>query len=128
VRFHTAPFSFFEDRSGACGSGAFHVDLSTIARRLLPRASSCITMADKVRNKLRRTMTESTITAKGQTTVPAAVRALVRVKPGTRLTWSVAPDGTILVRAKTKSILDMAGAVKAPKGKRVKLDAMNPWR
>jgi AbrB family looped-hinge helix DNA binding protein len=73
-------------------------------------------------------MTESTITAKGQTTVPADVRALVDAKPGTRLVWSVTPDGTIIVRAKTKSILDMAGMLKAPKGKRVTIDDMNPWR
>ena len=73
-------------------------------------------------------MTESTITAKGQTTVPAEVRAFVHAKPGTRLVGSVMPDGTIIVRAKTKSILDMAGMVKAPKGKRVSVDDMNPWR
>jgi len=74
------------------------------------------------------TMAESTITVKGQTTVPADVRAFVHAKPGTRLVWSVMPDGTIIVRAKTKSILDMAGMVKAPKGRRVKVAEMNPWR
>lgn len=73
-------------------------------------------------------MAESTITAKGQTTVPAEVRARVQAKPGTRLVWSVMPDGTIIVRAKTGSILDMAGMAKAPKGKRVTIDDMNPWR
>jgi len=73
-------------------------------------------------------MTESTITSKGQTTVPAEVRALVDAKPGTRLVWSVTPDGTIIVRAKTKSILDMAGLVKARAGKRVTIDKMNAWR
>jgi len=72
-------------------------------------------------------MTESTITAKGQTTVPADVRALVNAEPGTRLVWSVMPDGTIIVRAKTKSILDMAGMLKAPKRKRVAIEEMNPW-
>jgi AbrB family looped-hinge helix DNA binding protein len=46
-------------------------------------------------------MTESTITAKGRTTVPAEVLALVHAKPGTRLVWSVTPDGTIIVRAKS---------------------------
>lgn len=60
-------------------------------------------------------MTESTITAKGQTTVPADVRALVHAEPGTRLLWSVMPDGTIIVRAKTKSVRDLAGIVKLPK-------------
>lgn len=73
-------------------------------------------------------MAESTITAKGQTTVPADIRALVDAKPGTRLVWTAMPDGTIIVRAKTKSVLDMAGMLKAPKGMRVSVDDMNPWR
>lgn len=73
-------------------------------------------------------MAESTITSKGQTTVPADIRAQLHAKPGTRLVWSVMPDGTMIVRAKTKSILDMAGVLKAPKGKRVVVDDMNPWR
>jgi antitoxin PrlF len=73
-------------------------------------------------------MTESTITAKGRTTVPAEIRAFVHAEPGTRLVWSVKPDGTIIVRAKTKSILDMAGMLKAPKGESVSSDDMNPWR
>jgi AbrB family looped-hinge helix DNA binding protein len=73
-------------------------------------------------------MIESTITAKGQTTVPADIRALVDAKPGTRLVWSVMPDGAIIVRAKTRPILDMAGMLKAPKGRRVRVEDMNPWR
>ena len=73
-------------------------------------------------------MAESTITAKGQTTVPADIRALVNAKPGTRLVWSVVLDGTIIVRAKSKSILDMADMLDARKGKRVRIEDMNPWR
>lgn len=73
-------------------------------------------------------MAESTITTKGQTTVPAEVRALVHAKPGTKLVWSVTPEGTISVRAKTKTILEMAGMLKAPKGKRVAVEDMNAWR
>ena len=72
-------------------------------------------------------MTESTITLKGQTTVPADIRALMDAKPGTRLVWSAMPDGTVIVRAKTKSVLEMAGALKVPKGKKVSLADMNPW-
>ena len=71
-------------------------------------------------------MAESTINAKGQTTVPAEIRALVHAKAGTRLVWSAMPDGTLIVRAKTKSILDMAGMLKAPKWKRVSIEDMNP--
>ena len=74
-------------------------------------------------------MAESTLTSKGQTTVPADIRSSVQAKPGTRLVWSVMPDGTIIVRAKTRSILQLAGMLKAPKGKkRVRVEAMNPWR
>lgn len=54
------------------------------------------------------------------------IRAFVDVKPGTRLVWLAMPDGTIIVRAKTKSILDLAGMLKAPNGKHVSVDDMNP--
>ncbi len=73
-------------------------------------------------------MTESTLTAKGQTTVPAEIRALMQAQPGMRLVWSAMPDGTVVVRAKNRSILDLAGMVEPPKGTRVPVDAMNPWR
>ena len=73
-------------------------------------------------------MAESTVTAKGQTTVPREVRNSIGVEPGTRLVWHVMPDGGLIVRAKNKSILDLAGTLKAPKGKRIAVGAMNAWR
>ena len=73
-------------------------------------------------------MAESTLTAKGQTTVPAQVRAMVGAVPGTRLVWNVLPDGSIIVRAKTRSILDLAGTLKVPRGKHVAVEDMNAWR
>ena len=75
-------------------------------------------------------MSESTITIKGQTTVPQPIRDALQVQPGTKLRWTLMPDGTIIVRAKTKSILDLAGMLKAPKSKRktVRIEDMNPWR
>jgi AbrB family looped-hinge helix DNA binding protein len=73
-------------------------------------------------------MAESTLTAKGQTTVPAEIRALVQAGPGTKLVWSAMPDGTLIVRAKTRSILDMAGMLEAPPGKHLGVADMNPWR
>ena len=42
--------------------------------------------------------------------------------------WNLMPDGTIIVRAKSKSILDLAGTLKPPKGIKVKIEDMNPWR
>jgi antitoxin PrlF len=82
-------------------------------------------MNDNARNQA---MAESTIPAKGQTTVPAEIRAGVDAGPGTRLVGSAMPDGTILVRAKTRSIRDGAGMLEAPEGKRISVADMNPWR
>ena len=75
-------------------------------------------------------MSESTITIKGQTTVPQPIRDALQVQAGTKLQWTLMPDGTIIVRAKTRSILDLAGMLKAPKGKskKVRIEDMNPWR
>jgi len=71
---------------------------------------------------------ESTLTPKGQTTVPAEVRKRIGAKPGTRLVWHVLPTGAVLVRAKTHSILDLAGMLTPPDGRHVTIDEMNPWR
>ncbi len=73
-------------------------------------------------------MAESTITAKGQTTVPADIRAQLEAGPGTRLVWSVMPDGTLIVRAKSRSLLDLSGTLKATKARRTRVEDMNPWR
>ena len=73
-------------------------------------------------------MHESTITAKGQTTVPVGIREQVGAGPGSRLVWHVLPNGTLIVRAKTGKLLDLAGTVKSPKRGKVSVDVMNAWR
>lgn len=73
-------------------------------------------------------MAESTVTAKGQTTVPRQVRDQIGAGPGTRLLWRVLPDGRLIVRAKTRSVLDLAGSLKSAKKQPVTLEAMKPWR
>lgn len=73
-------------------------------------------------------MTESTITSNGQTTVPLEVRKIIGTTPGTRLVWHVIRNGALIVRAKNNSILDLAGVLKAPKGKRVGLADMYDLR
>ena len=73
-------------------------------------------------------MSESTITTKGQTTVPQPIRDALQVQPGTKLVWNLMPDGTIIVRAKSKSILGLAGLLKSPKGIKVEIEDMNAWR
>lgn len=73
-------------------------------------------------------MTESTITAKGQTTVPADIRQSIGGAPGTRLVWHALADGRLFVRVKNKSILDASNMLTPAKGKHVTIEEMNPWR
>lgn len=77
-------------------------------------------------------MTESTLTSKGQTTVPQHIRAATGMQPGTRLMWHLMPDGTVLVRAKTGSVLDLAGSLHdswVKKGRpKVSIEDMNPFK
>ena len=60
-------------------------------------------------------MTESTINAKGQTTVPADIRQSIGGTPGTRLVWHVLADGRLFVRVKNKSAADVKGILRTPK-------------
>jgi AbrB family looped-hinge helix DNA binding protein len=60
---------------------------------------------------------ESTLTSKGQTTIPKEVRDRLGLKAGDRMTFTLMPDGTVLMRVKNKSILGLAGALRR-KGRR----------
>jgi hypothetical protein len=44
------------------------------------------------------------------------------------MTWSLMPNGTVIARAKTRSVLDWARILKAPPAKKLRIDGMNPWR
>ncbi|WP_341313521.1 AbrB/MazE/SpoVT family DNA-binding domain-containing protein [Paraburkholderia sp. IMGN_8] len=72
-------------------------------------------------------MAESRLTTKGRTTVPAEVRKALGAKPGTPLVWHVMSDGKVLVRAKSKSILELAGTVESPV-QGVTIEDMKAWR
>jgi len=71
-------------------------------------------------------MYESTISAKGKTTVPAEIRRAIGGVPGTRLVWRVLPVGRLSVRVKNKSAVDVKGIVKVPKGLRLEGEEMRP--
>ncbi|WP_427910224.1 AbrB/MazE/SpoVT family DNA-binding domain-containing protein [Paraburkholderia terrae] len=69
----------------------------------------------------------STITARGQTTVPARVRAALNAVPGTQLAWHLTGDGTVIVRAKNRSIKELAGIL-GSESTTVSTDDMKVWR
>ena len=53
--------------------------------------------------------TATTLTSKGQTTIPKAIRESLSMKAGDRLTFTLMPDGTVVMRVKNKSITQLAG-------------------
>ena len=73
-------------------------------------------------------MAGSTIDARGRTTVPAEIRAVMGARTGTRLIRSVRPDGAVIVRAKPLSVHDSAGVLTAPQGEPVSVGDIQPWR
>lgn len=52
---------------------------------------------------------EATLTSKGQTTIPQQIREGLGMKPGDRMTFTLLPDGTVLLRLKNKSVMSLAG-------------------
>jgi AbrB family looped-hinge helix DNA binding protein len=70
-------------------------------------------------------MPDSTLTSKGQVTVPKEIREELGVKPGDRVTFTAMPDGTVIMRAKTRSIKDLAGILHKEGRETVPLDKLS---
>ncbi len=55
--------------------------------------------------------TAATLTSKGQTTIPKEIRDSLGMKPGDRMTFTLMTDGTVVMRVKSKSIMELAGVL-----------------
>jgi len=64
-----------------------------------------------VRNEEPAMTTAATLTSKGQTTIPKEIRDGLGIKPGDRMTFTLMPDGTVVIRVKRKSVMDLAGVL-----------------
>jgi len=53
--------------------------------------------------------TEATLTSKGQTTIPKEIRDSLGMKSGDRMTFTLMPDATIVMRVKSGSLTELAG-------------------
>lgn len=56
--------------------------------------------------------TAATLTSKGQTTIPKEIRDSLGMKPGDRMTFTLMPDGTVVMRVKRKSVMQLAGVLR----------------
>jgi AbrB family looped-hinge helix DNA binding protein len=55
--------------------------------------------------------TDATLTSKGQTTIPKEIRDGLQIKEGDRMTFTLLPNGTVLMRVKNKSALTVGGSL-----------------
>lgn len=70
-------------------------------------------------------MSEATLTSKGQVTIPVEIRRTLGVGAQDRITFTPMPDGTVVLRAKTKHLSDVRGLLKPEPGVRVQVDDMS---
>jgi AbrB family looped-hinge helix DNA binding protein len=68
-------------------------------------------------------MPVSTVTSKGQTTIPKDVREAAGLRPGVSVHYTVLADGTVILRAKNRGVRDLG--VKPGTGRRVTSDQLN---
>ena len=52
---------------------------------------------------------EATLTSKGQTTIPKLIRDSLGIKTGDKMTFTLMPDGVVLMRVKNRRVSDLAG-------------------
>ena len=69
--------------------------------------------------------TTATLTGKGQTTIPKEIRDSLGMKPGDRMTFTLMPDGTVIMRMKNKRIMDLAGTLKMKGRKPISITQMS---
>lgn len=68
---------------------------------------------------------ESTLTSKGQTTIPKGIRDKLAMKSGDRMTFTLMPDGTVLMRVKNKRLAGLAGILRRKGQKPVPIDQLS---
>jgi antitoxin PrlF len=81
------------------------------------REESVLTILEIVRNAENSMDTGATLTSKGQTTIPKQIRDSLGMKAGDPLTFTLMPDGIVLMRVKSKSVMNLAGRLRK-KGRR----------
>lgn len=71
-------------------------------------------------------MANATLTSKGQTTIPKEIRERLGLKPGDLMSFTLLTDGTVVMRAKTRRLSDLAGTLHRPGQRKVPIEDMKP--
>ena len=70
-------------------------------------------------------MSDATMTSKGQVTIPVDVRKAANLNAKDKLSFNVMPDGSIVIRVKNRSFVDLQGMLKDKTKTKVSVDQMN---
>jgi antitoxin PrlF len=68
---------------------------------------------------------KSTLTSKGQTTIPKEIRDELHMKAGDQMTFTLMPDNTVVMRVKSRSIEDLGGLLHKKGRKPVPLEQLS---
>lgn len=68
---------------------------------------------------------DATLTSKGQTTIPKEIRDSLGMKPGDRMTFTLMPDATVIMRVKSKRVAELAGMLKKKGRKSVPVEQLS---
>jgi antitoxin PrlF len=68
---------------------------------------------------------DATLTSKGQTTIPKEIRNSLGMKSGDRITFTLMPDGTVLMRLKNKSVMGLAGSLRKKGRRAIRVDQLS---
>jgi antitoxin PrlF len=52
---------------------------------------------------------DATLTSKGQTTIPKSIRDSLRMKAGDKMSFTLMPDGVVIMRVKNRQVSNLAG-------------------
>ena len=70
-------------------------------------------------------MASSTLTSKGQTTIPKDIREYLNLQPGQRIDFIVDEEGRVILRPATLHIRDLAGILHREGRKPISVEEMN---
>jgi AbrB family looped-hinge helix DNA binding protein len=83
------------------------------------------TLYDNPKRKDGGSMTEpTTLSSKGQVTIPREVRERLGLRAGDKIAWSVLSNGTIVLRPKVRRLGDLLGMLTQPGQAMVSVDEM----
>lgn len=70
----------------------------------------------------------TTLTSKGQITVPREIRDRLGLKSGDKMAFTMLSDGTVIMRPKTRRLLELAGSLARPDQPRITVEDMDPFK